>query len=56
VLVNLSRIALLSGDRTGAREILDDALARERSKGTDADRDTLKLIRNALRALARGAP
>ena len=34
VLVNLSRIAVLSGDPSGARTILADALSRERGKGS----------------------
>jgi hypothetical protein len=56
VLVNLSRIALLSGDRTGAKEILDGALSRERSRGDAANKETLRLITEALRSLARSSP
>jgi hypothetical protein len=52
VLVNLSRIAILAGDRSGARTILNDALASERNKGDAADKETLRLIKQALRALA----
>lgn len=55
VLVNLSRIAMLAGDRSGARTILTDALASERSKGDDADKDTLRLINQALNALTPAA-
>jgi hypothetical protein len=50
VLVNLSRIAMLAGDRSGARTILNDALASERSKGDTADSETLRLINQALHA------
>jgi hypothetical protein len=53
VMVNLSRVALLSGDRTEAKAILDDALSRERSRGDAASKGTLKLINDALRALPR---
>ena len=53
VLVNLSRIAVLSGDRTRAKAILDDALSRERRKGDAANRETLRLITEALHALVR---
>jgi len=53
VLVNLSRIAVLSGDRTRAKTILDDALSRERRKGDAANRETLRLITEAFHALAR---
>lgn len=55
VLVNLSRIAVLSGDRSAAKKILDDALSRERSRGDPADKQTLLLITRALRALTRGS-
>lgn len=55
VLVNLSRIAVLSGDRSAAKQILDDALSRERSRGDAADKQTLLLITHALRALTRGS-
>lgn len=51
VLVNLARIALLSGDRAEAKAILADALSRERSKGNEANEETLKLIHKALHAL-----
>ena len=51
VLVNLSRIAVLSGDRAEAKTILKDALSRERSKGDEANEETLRLIDKALRAL-----
>jgi len=51
VLVNLSRIAVLSGDRTAARTILTDALAKERSKGDAADEEALAIITKALQAL-----
>ena len=56
VLVNLSRIAVLSGDRTAAKTILDNALSRERAKGDAANKETLRLIAEALRALAHGSP
>jgi hypothetical protein len=52
VLVNLSRIAILAGDRSGARTILNDALATEHSKGDAADKETVRLISQALRTLA----
>jgi hypothetical protein len=52
VLVNLAQIALLSGDRVGAKKILDDALAKERSKGPAADQEMLCRITKALHALA----
>jgi hypothetical protein len=51
VLVNLARIAVLSGDRTEAKAILTDALSRERSKGDEANEETLRLINKALHAL-----
>ncbi len=51
VLVNLSRIAVLSGDPSGARTILADALSREREKGSAANPETLKLISDKLHAL-----
>lgn len=53
VLINLSRIAVLSGDRTTAKKILDEALANEHSKGRQANPGTLQLIGKALRNLAR---
>jgi hypothetical protein len=53
VLVNLSRIALLAGDRASAKELLDRALSRERSKGDAANQETLRLIAEALRSLER---
>jgi hypothetical protein len=51
VLVNLSRIAMLAGDSSAARTILNDALASEHGKGDAADRETLRLINHALHAL-----
>jgi len=51
VSVNLSRIALLSGNRPEAGTILDDALSRERSKGERANKETLKRITEALQGL-----
>ncbi|MGB8525086.1 MAG: hypothetical protein WCD43_19140 [Candidatus Acidiferrales bacterium] len=51
VLVNLARIAVLSGDRVEAKAILADALSRERSKGGEANEETLRVINRALRAL-----
>ena len=54
VLVNLSKVALLSGNRLEARTILNDALSRERSKGDAANKETLRDIREALRSLERG--
>jgi hypothetical protein len=51
VSVNLSRIALLSGNRPEARTILDDALSRERQKGEGANKETLRSITEALRGL-----
>lgn len=53
VLVNLARIAALSGDRNAAKAILTDALSRERSKGGAANEETLRLINKALQALER---
>ncbi len=52
ILVNLSRIAILSGDRNEARKILDEALAKERNKGSAANQETLRRIREAQQALA----
>jgi hypothetical protein len=51
VLVNLSRIAVLSGDLKDARAILADALSGEREKGSAADPETLRLISEKLHAL-----
>lgn len=51
VLVNLSKIAVLSGDLSAARSILADALAREREKGSAANPETLQLIAERLHAL-----
>ena len=51
VLVNLARIAALSGDRNAAKTILTDALSRERSKGGAANEETLRLINKALHGL-----
>ena len=53
VLVNLSRIAALSGDRPAAKTILADALSREQHKGDAANKETLRLISAALRSLDR---
>src|SRR5579863_1426905 len=52
VLINLSRIALLAGERNEARAILIEALSRERSKGHAADQETFRLVKKALNALA----
>lgn len=52
VLINLSRIAVLSGDRASAKKILDEALANERGNGKQANPETLQLISKALRDLA----
>ena len=52
VLVNLARIAVLSGDRAAAKTILTGALSKERSKGNAANQETLRLIDKALRALS----
>ena len=52
VLINLSRIAALAGDRNEARSILLEALSRERSKENAANQETLRLIKKALHALA----
>jgi len=54
VLVNLSRISVLSGDLSGARAILADALSTEREKGSAANPETLQLISDELRALGHG--
>lgn len=51
VLVNLSRISVLSGDLNGARSILANALSREREKGSAANPETLQLISERLHAL-----
>lgn len=55
VMVKLFRIADLSGDRTEAKKILDDALRRERARGDAANKETLRLILEALRSLGRGS-
>ena len=55
VLVNLSKIAALSGDRAQARTILNNALSREHSKGDAANKETLRLIREALQELGPGS-
>jgi hypothetical protein len=52
VLVNLARIALLSGDPAAAKTILTDALSKERGKGDAANQETLRLIAKALHALS----
>lgn len=54
VRVNLSRIALLSGDYREAKAILDQALSNEQSKGDESDPLTLQLINKALHSLAGG--
>lgn len=56
VLVNLARIAVLSGNRAEAKAILADALSRERSKGNEANKETLRLINKALQALEASRP
>jgi len=56
VLVNLARIAVLSGDRTEAKAILTDALSRERNKGDEANEETLRLIHKALQTLEASRP
>lgn len=48
VLLHLSQIAALAGDRTRASAILRSALSRERARGTDADPQTLQRIQEAL--------
>jgi hypothetical protein len=53
VLVNLARIAMLSGGRAEARTILEAALTRERGRGDAANKETLRLISEALRSVAR---
>lgn len=55
VMVKLSRIAELSGDRTAARRILEDALRRERARGEAANKETLRLILDASRSLEQGS-
>lgn len=52
VLVNLSRIAVLAGNRSEAKTILDGALSRERGKGDAADKETLRLIIEELHGVA----
>lgn len=56
VLLNLSRIAVLARDRRAARLILGEALSRERGKGQNADKETISLIAQALRSLAKHEP
>ena len=56
VLVRLARIAVLAGDRAAAKEILGRALARECSKGRDADPGTLRQIDRAMRSLTVNHP
>jgi hypothetical protein len=51
VLVNLARIAVLAGDRVAAKQILDNALSAERSKGASADSEALRRIGRELRTL-----
>jgi hypothetical protein len=53
VLVNLARIAMLSGDRAEAKSILETALAREQNKGAAADKETLRRISEAQRSMTR---
>jgi hypothetical protein len=55
VLVNLSRIAILSGDRAEAKTILTEALSRERSKGNEAGKYTLVRIKEVLQDLEHGS-
>ena len=52
VLVNLARIAVLAGKTPTAKQILRDALSRERGKGDAADPLTVRLLANELRTLA----
>ena len=54
VLVNLSKIAELSGDLTEAKAILNDAQSREQKKGSEASAETLRLISERRRALTNG--
>jgi hypothetical protein len=56
VLINLSKIAALSGDRTEARKILNSALSTERAKGNAANKETVGLIEEALQGLERDVP
>lgn len=51
VLLNLSKIAVLAGDLAEAKTILDNALSRERAKGSEASPEILKLIAANLRTL-----
>jgi hypothetical protein len=51
VAVNLSRIAVLSGNPTEAKAILDAALLREQAKEDEADREAMKSITEALEHL-----
>ena len=51
VLFSLSRVAVLAGDRAVAKSILEKALARERSKGREANPETLQRITCMFRSL-----
>lgn len=55
VLVNLAQVASLAKDRDAAKAILDDALAKERRKGSRADREMLHRITEELRATGRSS-
>jgi hypothetical protein len=55
-LINLSKIAALSGDRTEARKILNSALSTERAKENAANKETVRLIEEALQGLERSVP
>lgn len=51
VLINLARIAVLSGEGTEAKEILENALTKERSRGSNSDPETHRRAAKALRSL-----
>ncbi len=51
VLVSLSKIAELSGDRSETKAVVDEALAREQKKGREASAETLRLISERRRTL-----
>ena len=55
VSVNLSRIALLSGNSPEAKTILDKALSRERQKGDGENKETLRRVTEALQDLGAAA-
>lgn len=53
VLVNLAKIAVLSGNRAEAKRILAEALSKERANGNAANKETLRRIAEALQDVGR---